>query len=81
MSSTRPGALYRASNIALDLATMGIFTARYKHGWANAWCADGRLHHSSRPYYGAYHQPHFYAVSTEQQHQQQEQTYYEAEKR
>jgi hypothetical protein len=69
MNANKPDALYRVSNIALDLATMGIFTARYRHGWANAWRADGRLPsrvHSD----GAYHQTQFHAASAKEQYQQ-----------
>jgi hypothetical protein len=37
----KPGAVYRISNITLDLVTLGVFTARYKRGWPNAWRSDG----------------------------------------
>jgi hypothetical protein len=40
-NANKPSTIYRASNVALDLVTMGVCTARYKHGWANAWKADG----------------------------------------
>jgi hypothetical protein len=42
--TAKPGVIYRASNIALDIATLGVFTARYnkKHGWANPWTSDGK---------------------------------------
>ncbi len=41
--TTKPNVLYRAGNIALDVVTLGVFTARYKNGWPNAWRADGSL--------------------------------------
>jgi hypothetical protein len=40
-TDNKPGFFYRAGNIALDLATLGVFTARYKRGWPNAWRSDG----------------------------------------
>jgi hypothetical protein len=72
MNANNPDVLYRASNIAFDLATMGIFTARYKHGWANAWWSNGRPHN---------YQPRYYAGQHQHQYQhQQNQEYYQPEK-
>jgi len=69
MNASKPDALYSVSNIALDLATMGIFTAHYRHGWANGWRADGRL--PSRVYsHGAYNQTQYHAPSAEEQYRE-----------
>jgi hypothetical protein len=48
-NANRQGLVYRASNVTLDLVTMGVFTARYNHGWSNAWTSDGRSYAETHP--------------------------------
>jgi hypothetical protein len=40
-NENKPGVVYRVSNVAFDLVTLGVFTGRYKHGKPNAWTSDG----------------------------------------
>lgn len=37
----KSSAIYRVSNVTLDLVTLGVFTGRYRRGWPNAWTSDG----------------------------------------
>jgi hypothetical protein len=46
----KPGVLYRIGNIGFDLVTLGIFTARYKRGWPNAWTSDGKPYTAHKPH-------------------------------
>jgi hypothetical protein len=69
-SAGKPSVAYHISNVAFDLATMGVFTARYKHGWPNAWTSDGRSYLETNA--DGTHE-HYYSASAARQHRQQRQ--------
>jgi len=64
----KPSVLYRVGNIALDVVTLGVFTARYKRGWPNAWTSDG-CSCIPRNVDGS-HKPHCTAGAAQQKQQQ-----------